>query len=445
MRSFKSVGVLAAVLAALAAYVFFVERKKPAEPEAEARPKVFEVSAEKIAELMVRSGSDRTVVRKVDGQWRVVEPIEAKADEAEVSGITSAIATLENVRVVDEAPSDLAQYGLAKPAVEVGFRADGEKTMRHLRLGDKTPTQGEMYASRGGRQVFLVPSYLETSFAKSTFDLRDKGILAFARDKVDRVTVEGGAQPTSVVKSGTDWLLKSPLEAPADYGSVEGLIGRLETGRMTSIAEQQAGDLGRYGLDKPSLTVTVGAGSAQASLQVGTKAADGGYYARDLSRPLVFVVEASLVDELKKPADDLRSKDVFAFRPFNATGVELVRGTDAVALEKAKGPGKDAAEKWRRVKPAAGDLDQAKVDDLLGRLSNLRAESFQPPDSAAAKALSSPALAVTARYGEDRKQETVRFARVGADVYAGVPNQPGALKVPAGDFDAALKAIDALK
>lgn len=442
MRSFKSVGVLALLLVGLGAYIYFVERKKPAETEAEARPKVFDVAADKVVELSVRSGADRTVVRKVDGEWRVVEPVEAKADEAEVSGVTSALAGLENVRVVEEAPSDLAQFGLANPTVEIGFRAEGEKTMRHLRLGDKTATQGEMYASRGGKQVFLVPSYVDTSLARTTFDLRDKSILAFARDKVDRLSVDGGTAPKTLEKSGPDWMLTSPLRAPADYGAAESLVGRLETGRMSAIVSQDASELKRFGLDKPAITVTVGTGSSQASLQVGSKADTGAYYARDASRPLVFTLESSLVDELQKPASDLRNKDVFAFRPFNATSLELTRGTDVVAIEKAKA--KDSGEAWRRVKPAASDLDRAKVDDVLARLSNLRAEGFDDPGSAAAKALESPALVVHARYGEG-KEETVRFARVDGSVYAGVPNQPGALKVPVGDFDEAVKAVDALK
>ena len=442
MRSFKSLSVLALVLAALGAYIYFVERKKPAGSETETRPKAFDVAADKVVELMVRSGADRTVVRRVNGEWRIVEPVQAKADEAEVSGITSALAGLENVRVVEEAPSDLAQFGLAPPAVEVGFRVEGEKAMRHLRLGDKTATQGEMYASRGGKQVFLVPSYVDTSFGRSTFDLRDKSILAFARDKVDRVAIEGGSSPKALVKSGSDWTLAAPLQAPADYGSVESLVGRLETGRMSAIVAQEAADLKRFGLDKPAIPVTVGAGSAQASLQIGSKADTGAYYARDASRPLVFTLESALVDELQKPAGDLRNKDVFAFRPFNATSLELTRGAEALAIEKAKA--KDGAETWRRVKPSDAGLDRVKVDDVLARLSNLRAESFEDPGGAAVKALASPALVVHARYGEG-KDETVRFARAGSDVYAAVPSQPGALKVPAGDFDEALKAIDALK
>jgi hypothetical protein len=368
--------------------------------------------------------------------------VQAKADEAEVSGITSALASLENVRVVEEAPSDLAQFGLANPAVEIGFRRDGEKTLRHLRLGDKTATQGETYASRGGKQVFLVPSYVDTSFARSTFDLRDKSILAFARDKVDRLAVDGGTAPKTLAKSGSEWMLAAPLKAPADYGAAESLVGRLETGRMSAIVAQETVDLKRFGLDQPSLTVTIGTGSSQASLQVGSKADTGAYYARDASRPLVFTLEATLVDELQKPAADLRNKDVFAFRPFNATSLELTRGPHVLAIEKAKA--KEGGETWRRVKPSAADPDRTKVDDLLARLSNLRAEGFEDPGSAAARALDSPLLVAHARYGEG-KEETVRFARVGSDVYAGVPSQPGALKVPTGDFDEAVKAVDALK
>lgn len=442
MRSFKSVGVLALVLAALGAYIYFVERKRPVGPEAEARPKVFDVEADKIVELMVRSGADRTVLRKVDGEWRIVEPIEAKADQAEVSALTSSLASLENVRVVEEEPSDIAQFGLDNPSVEVGFRTEGEKAMRHLRLGDRTATQGDMYASRGGKQVFLVPSYLDTSFTKSTFDLRDKSILSFARDKVDRLAIEGGSAPKTLEKSGSDWTLTAPLRAPADYGTVESLVGRLETGRMSAIVEQQAADLKRFGLDKPALSVTVGTGSSQATLQVGSKADTGAYYARDASKPLVFTLESSLVDELQKPANDLRNKDVFAFRPFNATALELTRGDEVVSSEKTKM--EDGGEVWRRVKPSAGDLDRAKADDVLSRLSNLRAEAFEAEDSAAAKALASPVLVVRARFGEG-KEETVRFARAGSDVYAGVTNQPGALKVSSSDFDEAIKAIDALK
>ena len=63
-----------------------------------------------------------------------------------------------------------------------------------LLLGDKTATQGDMYAMKGGeKKVFLVPAFQETSFTKKPFDLRDKKILKFDRDKADTLTLVRGA------------------------------------------------------------------------------------------------------------------------------------------------------------------------------------------------------------------------------------------------------------
>jgi len=442
MRSAKPLAILVAVLLGLGAYIYFVDSEKEA-GSGEARPKVFDVAADKIAELTVRSGGERTVLRKADGQWQVVEPLQVKADEAEVSGITSSLASAENVRVVEEAPGDVSTFGLAEPRVEVGFRLDGEKEFRHLRLGDKTATQSEIYASRGGKQVFLVPAYLESSFAKSTFDLREKSVLAFERDKVDRVEVEAPGQSLTVVKAGSEWRLEKPVQAPADYGTVESLVGRIQTAQMKAIAAQQAADLKQFGLDKPEATITFSAGSARASLAIGGKDADGNHYARDASRPLVFTVEAGLLEELKKPAGDLRNKDVFAFRPFNATGIETTRGPEVLAFEKARGPGKDEAEKWRQVKPSVKDVDQAKVDDFLARLSNLRVQAFE--DGRAKTGFDAPVLVVAAKSDEGKKKERVVFGRSGSDVFASIEGQPGAAKIDATEFDQALKALDALK
>jgi len=442
MRSAKPLAILVVVLAGLGAYIYFVESKK--EPGAEdARPKVFDVSADKIVELRITSAGERTALRKADGEWKIVEPVQVNADEAEVSGITSSLASAENVRVVEEAPSDLSAFGLAQPHVEVGFRLDGEKEFRHFRLGDKTATQGELYASRGGKQVFLVPAYLESSFAKTTFDLRGKDVLAFERDKVDRVEIEAVGQSIVLAKAGSEWRLEKPVPAPADYGTVEGLVGRVQTAQMKSIAAQEAADLGRYGLGKPEATITLAAGSSRASLAIGAKDDAGNHYAKDASRPLVFTVEAGLLEELRKPAGDLRNKDVFAFRPFNATDVETTRGTEVLAFEKAKGPGGDATEKWRQVKPTVKDVDQSKADDLLSRLSNLRVQSFE--DGKTRAGLDTPVLVVVAKFDEGKKKERVAFARSGSDVFASIEGQPGVAKIDAAEFDQALKALDALK
>jgi hypothetical protein len=448
MRGFRSLGLLVALLGGLVAYIYFVDAKKPVEPEGtQKRDKVFTVEAEKIEDLAVKaSNGETTTLRKSGGAWQLTAPGAGKADQSEVSGITTNLSTIEVAGVVDEAPKDLAQYGLAPPRVEIGFKAQGDKAERRLRLGGKTPTGGDMYAQLAGQsRVFMVPGYMESTFDRKAFDLRDKTLLAFDRDKVDRVEIAHGDVKIQVAKVGADWAIVAPISARADFSVVEQLITRLGTAPMTAIEADAAADLKPYGLDAPSATATVSAGSARATLVLGANAPEGktGVFAKDASRPLVALVGADLSTDVKKTVDDLRRKDVFDFRSFNTTRLELRRGTDVFVFEKVKGAGKDAADKWRRTSPTAGDVDAGKMETLLSNLSNLRAQSFA--DAKTKTGLDAPAVTVTARYDESNKTDAVSFGRAGSDVFASRGDEPGAARIEAPAFDEALKALDAVK
>jgi hypothetical protein len=448
MRGFKSLMVLSVVLAGLAAYIYFVESKKPDDSAATtAGPKVFAVKMEAIEEITVKSaGGDRTTLRKAGGTWQITAPVTAPADQAEVSGIVTNLTTVDIVRTVEESAADLAQFGLAEPRVEIEFKEAGGKSARRLLIGDKTATSGEVYARLPtDKKVFLIAGSYDATFNRSTFDLREKTVLSFERDKVDQVIVEGGAAPVELVRAADQWKLVKPIQAPADYSTVEGLIGRVQSAQMKAITAQEAKGLKAYGLDKPAASVTFGLGSSRATLHIGGKADAGTVYAKDASRAMVFTVDSTLLDDVQKPADQLRRKDVFEFRAFNATSVQITRGTETVIFEKAKGPGKDAAEVWRRVKPTAKDVEAAAFDAFLTKLTNLRAESFVEAGGKTKTGLEAPALIVTVRYDDGKKEEKVTFGRAGADAHAAMAGQPGAAKLDATEFDDVLKALDALK
>src|SRR5512136_1912697 len=172
MRGLRSLLLLAAVMGGLFAYIYFVEWRKPPGSEAgEAKAKAFSVAADKIQELSVKAASgERAVLKKSGTTWEITEPTRIAADESEVSGVTSNLASLEIQRVVDENPQDLKQYGLAQPRVEIDFKAAGDKDSKRLLLGDKTATGGNMYAKLGNeKKVFLVSGYLDSSFNRTPF------------------------------------------------------------------------------------------------------------------------------------------------------------------------------------------------------------------------------------------------------------------------------------
>jgi hypothetical protein len=297
-----------------------------------------------------------------------------------------------------------------------------------------------MYARLPGTpRVFLVSSFLEATFNKTPFDLRDKTVLKIDREKVERVEVQAGDRTTTFAKQGADWRITAPIEARADFGAVEGIIGRLNTSPMKSIEAAEVKDpkdLAKYGLDKPAATVRVVSGSAQAGLVIGKSAAEGTVYAKDLLRPMVFTIESGLADELKKPADDFRIKDLFDARAFNTTRIEVVRQGQTLAFEKDK-------DAWKQVTPAAKAADAAKVEALLTALTNTRATGFET--KIAATGLDAPELTVAIKFEDGKKEEKVTFSKKGADTFARRDTDAAAAKIDAATLDAIVKAFDALR
>ena len=202
MRRFASLIVLALVLAGLLGYIYFVDRGRPAE---DAKETVFSgVTADDIEEITIRSADgEESRVQKAEAGWRLVAPVQADADQNEISSMTSTLGTIDIQRVVDENAPDLKQYALEPARVEVAFRAKGEKEPRRLLLGEKTPTGGDLYARLPDqRRVFLVSSFLDSTFNKNTFALRDKAVLKFDREKADGLELVG-VTPLQLAKSGS--------------------------------------------------------------------------------------------------------------------------------------------------------------------------------------------------------------------------------------------------
>jgi Domain of unknown function (DUF4340) len=450
MRGLKTTVGLLVVLGGLFAYIYFVTWKQPAEDTSSKLQKVFAgLQSDKIDEIHVHSESgESTVLKKDKDGWKITEPLQASAQDSEASGIASALSQLEMARVVDENPASLVDYGLGAPRIEIQFKASGDKDFKTLQIGQKTPAGGNLFAKRGSdKRVFTIPSFQEQTFNRSTFDLRDKTAMKFDRDKVDHIELTADNKTIELAKSDNDWKIVKPVQALSDATATEGLIGKVQSAQMKSIVSENASaaDLKKYGLDKPAGTATFSLGSAKASLLVGGKAPDGSLYAKDASKPLVMTLDATLLDDFKKGADEYRKKDLFAFRAYDANRIEITRGSQTVAFDKIKGAKPEDEDKWQRAgtggaKPV--DADKEKMSVLLAKLESVRATSFA--DSTAKTGLDSPVMTVYAKFDDGKKEERVTFGKSGSDVYASRPGEPGAAKVSSTEFDEINKKLDEL-
>lgn len=438
MRGVTSTIAGAIVLVGLAGYIYFVDSKRPVGGE-DAKERVFASTAsddiEEVEISLVEGG--RTRVQKVDGNWQIVEPIQAQADEGELSSIAGSLATLDVQQEVEPDAADLSRYGLEPPRVDVAFRTKGQKEPTRIHFGDKAPATGELYARLAGqKRVFLVPSFLDSTFNKDTFALRDKTILSFDREKVDSLELTGGGMSMQFAKTGDNWSIVKPFAGRADYGAVEGAIERLASARMQGITDPAAADLKKYGLDRPLHVMTVGAGSSRATLSLGDTE-NAVLFAKDANRPMVFTVAPTLRDDIFKEITEYRRKDLFDSRSFTSDRAEFRRGSEVIVLERSKdGDGKDV---WKNA--AGATVDTTKVDDLLTRMSGIRAQSFM---SNRHSSFNMPVLTATIRFASDRT-ETVTFGRSGSDVFASRADEPGTATVETLTFDDTMKALDAVK
>jgi hypothetical protein len=447
MRGLTSTLVLVVVLAGLGAYIYFVDSKRPAasaDGSPETKEKVFAVEAEKINELRITYQGESSLLRKAEDGWKMIEPAAIDADPPEAIGVATALTNVDVVRVVDENATNLEQFGLANPLITVAFKADGGAAGT-LKLGNKNATQSEIYALKNDeKRVFLVSSFQETSFNRKPFDLRDKKILKFDRDKADSLVLAKGADAIEMSRSGSEWKVVRPVPSRSDYSVIEGFLTRLSSSNMSKLLEENPKDLAQYGLDKPSMTITIGAGSAKTVLEVG-KTEGGDTYAKDASRPMVFTVDTTLQGDLTKGFDEYRKKELFEFRPFLLAKLRAVLdapgGPKTYEFEKQKPATPADPETWKvtRVGGSSHTADQATVDDLLQKLVGIRAESFV--DAKAKTGLDKPALVVSASYDEG-KFERVRFGQVGEAAFGRRDGETGIAKIDASSMRAAMQAFD---
>jgi hypothetical protein len=203
-------------------------------------------------------------------------------------------------------------------------------------------------------------------------------------------------------------------------------------------------DLKPYGLDKPEVTATIVSGGSSLVMQLGGKADTVTLWARDPSKPAVFTIGNGLAEEMRKTATDLRRKEIFEFRPFNATRFEITRGNETRVFDRVKGTCANAADTWKQTVPSVKAVDSSNFEGALLEFSNLRAESFidKPGPTTG---VNSPLATITVKFDDGKKQEQVKFGGTGPDIFAFRADQPGAMKLELGKFDATLKKLDSVQ
>jgi hypothetical protein len=424
VKQFWKTGLALLVLVGLGLYIWRYEWGQEV-PSDEPKETILAVDKEKVTEVAVEA-PDAEAIRLVKGEdsWRVAAPFEAPADGSSVDSILTRLEKLEAEEVVVETTDDVAQYGLDAPSRTVSVVVEGDDAPLVVEFGGTAPGGSAIYArTPSSPRIFTVASYVESSFDKKPFDLRDRDILHVKRGDVRTLEIEGPEGHYALARTDAgDWAFTKPLATRAGRWAVDGLLGTLENLRMESVAAEPAESLGPYGLDRPKRSVhLVLSDGTTRTLEIGAPAGEedeGKYHAREKGSSLVAVVPGAIVTDLEKGMGELRAKKLLEIATYDTTGFDVAAGDTKRTYEKSTVEGEDGLDKtqWKRTSPDEAELETTEVEDALFELSGVEiAEFVDEPADLASYGLSAPLLRVDVRAKTD---SWVELGKKAEDYYA---------------------------
>src|ERR1700726_3925457 len=146
----NSLLIAALVLAALSGVLYWSNHRKPAESavkvSSDTPPKILTLTQADITKVDIKKKSGDEVVLAKDqaGKWQIVAGKRLRADQNEVSTMLSTLSSLSSERLIEEKAGNLADYGLAQPAVELHVTEKDNKTQKLL-IGDSAPSGNAVY------------------------------------------------------------------------------------------------------------------------------------------------------------------------------------------------------------------------------------------------------------------------------------------------------------
>lgn len=431
----RSLIVAAFVLLLLVGALYWSEHRKPTDQAAKASadmpPAILKLDEAAIAKLELKKRSAEPIVltKSSPGTWQITQPKPLNADQNAVSGVISTLSSLNSERLVEDKASDLKQYGLDQPALEVDITEKDNKTQRLL-IGDETPAGSALYAMLAGdRRIFTMASYQKTSIEKSLNDLRDKRLLTMSADKISRLEIIRKNQTIEFGRNKNEWRILKPKPLRADSAQVGELVGKLADARMDlSGSEKDLREIASaFGRATPVAAAKVTDQSGTQELQV-RKAKDT-YYAKSSVVDGAYKVDASLGQALDKGLDDFRNKKLFDFAFDDPSEIEIHIGAKAYFLSKG------GADWWSNGKK----MDAASLQDLISKLRDLAASKLVESGFA------NPATDVTVTSNDGKRVEKIFIAKSGSGYIAKREGEPTLYQLDGSVVDALQKSADDVK
>jgi hypothetical protein len=228
-------------------------------------------------------------------------------------------------------------------------------------------------AALGGLLAYIL---LVDAKKPASNDKTKEKVFSLEKATIKEIALARAQEPLKLTKDGATWKLSEPMVLAADQGMVDILLTNVETIDITRVVDEKPASVKDFGLETPTLKVSVVGGTGTQLLEVGEKTVDGtSYYARRPGEPRVFIVPAHMIGTFDKKVFDMRDRSVMHLKRSEARQVDL-KGprTDFTLVRDDKGD-------WAFARPSQTRASKWGVDALLVSFENLLYDSIEHEDA----------------------------------------------------------------
>jgi hypothetical protein len=347
--------------------------------------------------LVVKAKGDSTTLERRGEEWWITSPISARAEKFAVDGLVNQIQSAKFKATIEENPTDadLAKYGLDQPRFAVTAQAylpdskgDGSADPSRRRElifqgGIENTFDGSVYLRRNTEKpVYAADGSVKSALEKSTFELRDKNVLAVDEPKLKQIEFKSKSNRYLLEHEGNSWKLISPKSGPADTSTVTSMLSTFKNERALAFLTDSPAKRKRVGLNAPAAEVNFTDNSGEKIMVRLSKAkidgAEKAFALRESGKEaLLAEVPVAALTMLDKSQLDLRDKSVLSFNREQVARITLSAGGKApeIVAEKVVADA-GTPEDWQVVAPEKGPAKKWKLSSLLWSLSSLKASGF---------------------------------------------------------------------
>ena len=386
--------------------------------------KLTDTVATQVVRLSIKSAAGEMELQKQADHWQIVKPLRARADDQKVNDLIAQLTNSRIAQFVADDAGDLHPYGLAEPRGAVTIFTGDDKSAASGQIlqigGVPEKAKDQVYVRFTPRKfVYTLPNKIESILGTKPNDLRDRHLVRFDQNQLDRITIDApGKNKTVLARKDQNWTIVNRNNRAANAAEARRLIDLLNGELVTNFVADVASDLPKYGLDKPQLMVTLSAFASENTAETSAgehplatiafgKIDGENVFARVGEEPFVVAVRRSMLDNVFSDPLSWQDLAIFSFKPEQIHKLSILTDREQTLV-------RGTNNQWQWV-TGSGPINSVNVQSLVNTLASLHATHWVA--NAPADTFAKPQLVITFTTSADDK--TQHKLTVGASSPAG--------------------------